>query len=370
MPAQQERVRYAVVGAGRVAQASVLPAFANTRDDAELCAIVSNERDKREALAIRYGVTYTGSYDAYEEVLAASNADAVYIALPNALHREYTERAAEAGVHVLCEKPMAMTEDDCHAMIRAADKRGVFLMIAYRLHFEEANLTAIEIGRSGNIGEPRVVTAVHTQSLARPNDIRTKRSLGGGALFDLGPYCVNAARYLLRAEPVEVTAWQATGTSEASCEVDETTSAMLRFHDGRIATFTVSQAAARSSSLRVIGTLGSLRVEPAFLHQGALEHYLTVGETTEHRVFRQRDQFAAEIAYFSKCIRRMLEPEPSGWEGLADVRVLVAIQNAARSGIPTELSPFERTQRPDLRQNIELPPSSTPKVIEAPTLSL
>src|SRR5258706_6746007 len=155
MRQEEERVRYAVVGAGYIAQAAVLPAFAHAKENSELVAIVSSSREKRAALAKKYDVAHTGSYDELEKVLDESQADAVYLAVPNTEHRAFTERAARSNRHVLCEKPMAMTKEDCRAMIDVADENDVRLMIAYRLHFEEANLSAIEIARSKRIGEPR-----------------------------------------------------------------------------------------------------------------------------------------------------------------------------------------------------------------------
>lgn len=171
------RVRYVVVGAGNIAQVAVLPAFAHARENSELVAIASDDPEKREALGKKYG-TATGTYPELESLIESSAADAVYIAVPNTRHREFAERAAKAGVHVLCEKPMAMTSGDCHAMIEACDAAGVRLMVGYRLHFEETNLRAVEIIRSGVLGEPRFFSAVFSQQV-RLGDIRTRANTGG-----------------------------------------------------------------------------------------------------------------------------------------------------------------------------------------------
>src|SRR5688500_591445 len=145
-------VRYAVVGLGHIAQVAMLPAFAHARRNSKLVALVSDDARKRRELARRYRVAATYSYDEFEECL--EQVDAVYIALPNSMHAEYTIRAARAGVHVLCEKPMAVTARECERMIAAARDHRVKLMIAYRLHFEEINLGAIELVRRGRSGEP------------------------------------------------------------------------------------------------------------------------------------------------------------------------------------------------------------------------
>ncbi len=296
------RVRYAVVGAGHIAQVAVLPAFAHAEENSELVAIVSSDAEKRAELGRRYDVRHTALYDDFETLLNEANVEAVYIALPNTKHREFTERAARAGVHVLCEKPMATNEDDCQAMIAATEENQVRLMIAYRLHFEEANLRAVQIAKSGRIGEARIMSSVFCQQV-RPGDIRTQGELGGGALFDLGVYCVNAARYLFRAEPIEVFGYAQASDDERSRDVDETTSALLKFPDHRIAEFTVSQGAADVSTYRLVGTKGDLRVEPAYDYAGTLEHHLTIDGKTRKRRYAKRDQFAAELVYFSRCIQ-------------------------------------------------------------------
>src|SRR5207237_1034396 len=161
-----------------------------------------------------------------EECLEDDEVEAVYIALPNSMHREYAERAAGHGVHILCEKPLAVTAEDCEAMIRAAAAGGVKLMVAYRLHFEEANTQAIELVQAGEIGEPQLFTSTFCLNVKEGN-IRLQRDLGGGVLYDLGVYCINAARYLFRDEPEEVLAMSAKSGEPRFREVDEMTSAIL-----------------------------------------------------------------------------------------------------------------------------------------------
>lgn len=365
-----QKVRYAVVGLGNIAQVAVLPAFAHAEESSELAALVSSDRDKLRELGDRYGVVRRGSYDELEAILKSAHVDVAYVAVPNTMHRALVERCAAIGVHVLCEKPLAMTVADCEAMIAACRGAGVKLMTAYRLHFEEANLRAVEIARSGVIGEPRFFSACFGQQ-AREGDIRTRADVGGGALFDMGIYCVNAARYLFRAEPIEVFAFQVVGHDERFKDVDEITSAVLRFSDGRIAQLTASQAAASVDTFRLVGTKGDLRVEPAFTYYGELRHFLTVGDAkTKETSFAKRDQFAAEIVYFARCVLEDVEPEPSGEEGLADVRVMEAIRESARTGRLVTLAPFEREKRPDLSQQIKKPPvKGKPRTVHAPSPS-
>lgn len=362
-----KRIRYAVVGAGNIAQVAVLPAFEHARDNSELVGLVSSDPAKRAELAERYRLDSgaVGSYDELEQVLERARADAVYITVPNHLHCEYTERAARAGCHVLCEKPMATSVRECEAMIEATRAAGVKLMIAYRLHFEEANLRAIEVLRSGRLGEARMFSSVFSQQV-RPGDIRTRPDEGGGALFDLGPYCINAARNAFGTEPVRVFARQIQGRDERSRRVDETTSAVLLFEEDRIGQFIVSQGAAGTSSYRIVGTEGSLRVEPAYEYDAEIAHYLSIGDEATEQRFAPRDQFAPELLYFSDCILSDKNPEPSGIEGLADIRIIEALMESARSGRPVDLAPFDKKERPKMEQNIYRPPVEQPSPVHAP----
>jgi glucose-fructose oxidoreductase len=354
-------IRYAVVGCGHIAQAAVLPAFGNARRNSRLAAIVSGDPVKRAELSRKYEIDKAYSYQQYDALLGSGAIDAVYIALPNSLHAEYAERAARAGVHVLCEKPMALTEAECELMARAAREHRVKLMVAYRLHFERANLEAIEIARSGRIGEPRLFTSTFSMQVV-PGNIRVRRSLGGGVLYDIGIYCINAARSLFREEPVEVHALAAGVIGD----VEESVSAVLRFPNERLAAFTASFGAAKISEYRLVGTKGELAVDPAYEYAKPLEHRLSLeGDLVGERRFAKRDQFAPELLYFSDCLLQNRDPEPSAEEGLADVRVIRALYRSLESGGTVELAPYERRDRPSLEQEIRRPPIEKPAVIHA-----
>ena len=340
------KIRYAVVGLGHIAQIAVLPAFAHAGRNSALTALVSDDREKLRQLSRRYAVAYTYSYDRYDDCLRSGDIDAVYIALPNNMHAEYSIRAANAGVHVLCEKPMAVTERECQSMIRAARRHKVKLMIAYRLHFEEANLKAIEIVKSGKLGEPRVFNSLFGMQV-REGNIRTEAELGGGTLYDLGVYCINAARHLFQNEPVEAFAYTAARNDQRFKEIDEMTSAVLRFSQDRIASFTTSFGAADVASYEIIGTKGRLRVDPAYEYEMALKHSLTIDGKTTSRTFGRRDQFAPELLYFSDCIRKDIEPEPSGKDGLADVRIVRALYRAAEIRRPVKFERVGLKKRPE-----------------------
>jgi predicted dehydrogenase len=366
--APERKIRYAVVGLGWFAQATALPAFANT-DNSEVVALVSDDATKRTEVAKKYGIeaTQTYTYDRYDELLTSGTIDAVYIALPNHLHCDYTVRAAKAGIHILCEKPMAVTVEECEQMIAAARENNVKLTIAYRLHFDAANLQAVEIVNSGQIGTPRFFNSIFAQQTEGTNS-RMRADSGGGTIEDIGIYCINAARYIFQAEPTAVFATSASNGEERFKEVAEMTSAILHFPGDRLATFTCSFGAAKLSTFQVMGTAGNLHVEPAYAAQAHIKHVLTIdGEPPQERSFEPHDQLAAVFTYFSDCVLRDKEPEPSGTEGLIDIKIIRALKESIETGRFVSLAGIESPpQRPTAAQTIERPPlQQQPQLVNA-----
>ena len=359
-------IRYAVVGLGHIAQVAVLPAFAHAQRNSRVTALVSDDPTKLRAVAGKYGIAGTYAYDEYEACL--EEVDAVYIALPNSMHAEYTIRAARAGGHVLCEKPMAVTEAECRRMIEACRRNRVKLMIAYRLHFEEINLKAVDLVRRGRIGEPKFFNSSFAMSV-RPGNIRTKRQLGGGTLYDIGIYCINAARYLFRSELTRVMAISVNSGPGHLREIDESTAAVLHFSRERVATFISSFNAADIGAYEIVGTKGHIRVDPAYEYAEGLAYELTVEEKTTRKRIGRRDQFAAELLYFSDCILKDREPEPSGEEGLQDVRVIQALYKSADTGRSVAIPPLRKEKRPTGRQRITRRPVKMPKLVKVQSAS-
>jgi predicted dehydrogenase len=357
-----KKIRYAVVGSGHIAQVAVLPAFARA-SNSELAAIVSGDAAKRRRIGKKYKLEHVYSYDEYDRALSV--VDAVYIALPNHLHSEYAVRAANAGVHVLCEKPMAVTEEECLSMIEAADTNDVKLMIAYRLHFEEGNLEAVRLAQKGKLGNLRIFDSAFGQQVVADN-IRVTQPVekGGGPVYDMGVYCINAARYLFGAEPTSLMAFSANNGEKRFQESDEMTSVVMRFPDERLATFTCSFGAADVSRYTLIGTKGLLTAEPAYDYSMGLKHKITIGDKMKTKSFPKRDQFAAELIYFSDCVLRNREPEPSGLEGLADVRIIRTIYESARTGRTVELPGLPAKRRPTMRQEIRRPAHRKPDTVK------
>lgn len=356
------KVHYAVVGLGWIAQTAMLPAFANASDNSELVALVSDDAEKRTKLGQHYGVSAYG-YAEYEQCLKREAVDAVYIALPDPLHAEYTIRAANAGVNVLCEKPMAVTSADCERMIAACQANKVKLMIAYRLHFDESNLSAVEVVQGGQIGEPRIFSAAFSQQLAAGN-VRLAAGMADGSLYDLGVYCINAVRYLFRAEPTEVIAFSATGPDPRFGPSDEMTAALLRFPGERLAQFVSSFGATFNAAYEVIGTKGKLRLDPGFGGETS-HHYLTIEGKTEQHDHPEHDHFGPQLSYFSDCILHDREPEPNGEEGLIDVLIVEAMYRSAREGRAVQLKLPSKRQRPDISQAITYPTVEPPPQVNS-----
>ena len=359
------RIRYAVIGLGWIAQSAVLPAFAGGRRNSTLEALVSDDDTKLKVLGSKYKVTKLYSYDELDRCLADPELDAVFIALPNTMHRTYAEAAARAGKHVLCEKPMAMTEQDCRSMIDTCRNAGVRLMIGYRLHFEKANLAAAELVQSGRLGEPRIFDSVFVNDVEADN-LRL-RGGEGGPLYDIGIYCVNAARALFRAEPVEVSAWHESRSGDPRfADVPELTRRAPALPGGPHRQLRLQLRRQLGVAVPGRGDEGRPLRRPGLLDRRGPVHRLTIKGKTTTKTFPGRDQFAPELLAFSECILNDRDPEPSGEEGLADVRVLQALDESARNGgRAVKLSTFKRARYPGMGQEIRRPLGKKPRLVHA-----
>ncbi|HEX3148053.1 MAG TPA: Gfo/Idh/MocA family oxidoreductase [Gemmataceae bacterium] len=358
-----KKIRYAVVGAGWFGQSAVLPAFANAREHSALAALVSGDVQKRATLSSDYSVP-AYSYEQYEDLLRSGSIDAVYIVSPNSIHKDHALAAARHGIHVLCEKPLADSAVAAEEIVAACDRAGVLLMTAYRLHFEKGNLQAIDLIRKGTIGEARAMMSAFTQQVD-PDNSRLDAKLGGHPLLDVGVYCINAARYLFRAEPVEVTAFAATANDPRFHDVPEMVSAVMRFPEERLASFTCGFGEAKTSSYQVIGTKGDLCMDPAFSHVGERVMTVTVDGKSKKTEFGESDQIAAEIVYFSECVQKGRRPEPDGREALIDLWIIEAIKSSILKGMAVPLQPVPEKPRPDKAQHISKPKKPEPELVRA-----
>lgn len=349
-----QKIRYAIVGLGHISQVAALPAFKNASKNSELCAFVTGDEKKAQLLLKKYKNVQIVTYENFENFLESGQVDAVYIALPNDMHYEYCKKALQCGIHVLCEKPFTLNSAQARELHLLAERKKLKLMIAYRLHFEPSNLRAIEIAKSGEIGELKYFTSDFSFQVTDPNNIRLKAKRGGGPVWDIGTYCVNAARYLFRAEPTEVVAFSERSPDRRFSEVDESVSVIMRFPDNKLANFTVSFGTSDAAWYTLYGTDGYICLDNAYEYSEKRElEYQGKSGKLQTQVYKKGDQFGPELVYFSDCILKNRSPEPSALEALADVKVIEAINESLRTHRPVKVrAPRIRLMRPRSQQKI------------------
>jgi predicted dehydrogenase len=360
--APKKKIRYGIVALGDIAQEAMLPGVEHT-GNSTIEALVSGDPVKAGRLAERYGVAHTYSYEQFPELLASGHIDAVYVATPNWRHAEFVLPALAAGVHVLVEKPLEIDTARCQKILDAQRSSKAKLMVAYRLHFEPATVAAIERVRNGELGEVHLFTSTFAQMID-PANHRAKTE-AAGPLLDMGPYPVNAVRNLFGSEPTKVSAFGSRHANSGVGDFDDTVTVMLRFPEGKLAHFVVSYFGNAIDSYTVLGTKGSLHVQPAYTYGKSLEHFLTIGEKKDNISYKNTDQFGGEMKYFSDCILHDIEPEPDAEEGFADVRVLEAIQRSIETGQVQTLTPFARSKRIDPDQVVRLGALKSPEPVRA-----
>ena len=334
-----KKIGFAVVGLGAYALNQIVPNIGNTRH-AKLTAVVSGNADKARTIATAYGIgeEHVYSYDTFARIADDDTVDVVYIILPNALHREWTERAFAAGKHVLCEKPMAVTAADCEAMIAAGKKAGKKLMIGYRAQYDPYNLQAIELVRGAGkaIGDPHLIFTEHGRMLKPEEDLRDKwradkKLAGGGSLYDIGIYSLNGARYLLGEEPSAVTASYRAPSGRPNVTVEEGVAWTMTFPSGATANCSSSYLVDEAKRIHVQGTEGEVTLDPA-TDYFVRNLYLKTGNKTTQIAIPQANQFSAMLDEMALAVREDREPKTPGAEGLRDVRIMEAIYQAADSG--------------------------------------
>ncbi len=334
-----KKLGWAVVGLGSLAIHQILPAF-DKCEKSKVTALVSGHPDKANKLALRYGVNPKSiyNYQNYDSIKDNPEVDVIYIVLPNGMHAEYTVRGLQAGKHVLSEKPMASTPAECQQMIDAGKKANRKLMVAYRCRYEPYNREAIRIARSGELGPTKVITADMGFNIGDPTQWRLHKSLsGGGCLMDIGIYGLQAARYLTGEEPAELKAVSYTTPNDPRfTEVEETINFQLRFPSGILANCSSSYGYSSQNRYRVVGTKGWMEMDPATIYDG-LRMRVGHGNVIEERELPVKDHFALEMDHMSGCVMENKEPLTPGEEGLRDLKIMMAIYEAARTGQTVKL---------------------------------
>lgn len=334
---KNKRTGFAIVGLGHLSLNQILPAFARSQF-AEPVALVSGDRGKADAVAREYGIDPSAVYDYadFEKLEQNDRVQAIYIVLPNSMHAEYTIRAARIGKHVLCEKPMATSVADGERMIAACREAKRHLMIAYRSQYEPIDRSIAEMVRAGQLGKLRQFVASNVQNQGDARQWRLKKAMaGGGALVDVGIYCLNAARFLSGEEPVQVSATIVQPRDDPRfVEVEESASFMLTFPSGLVACCTSGYGSHSAKYFRMQGSDAWVAMDPAFAYGGlrTQQGRLIAGhDTSTETQFPAKDQFALELDHFAYCIQNNVVPHTPGEEGLQDQRIVDAIYASALS---------------------------------------
>lgn len=341
----EKRVGFAVVGLGHLALEWVLPAFARSKY-ARPTALVSGDPAKAKTVAAQYGIPARSlyGYDDFDRIAHDPAVDVVYIILPNSMHAEFTERAARAGKHVLCEKPMATSVAECERMVAACRTAGVRLMIGYRSQYEPMDRAIARMAGEGRLGKLREFVASNSQRQGAPGQWRHRKALaGGGALPDIGLYCLNAARFLSGEEPSEViaTIWSPAGDPRFT-EVEAAVRFTLTFPSGFAATCVSSYDSHDSRFFRLQGTEAWAGMSPAFAYQGLKmqsSRLIEGHDTLIEPRYPPKDQFATELDHMARCVLEKRTPHTPGEEGLHDQRIMEAIYASARQGRSVHIPP-------------------------------
>jgi predicted dehydrogenase len=332
--ANSKRLGYAVVGLGFIAETSVLPAFRHSKK-CKLVALVSHDQKRAKQLAAKFGVGAKDcfSYENYDQCLSHPGVDAVFIASVNGAHAEQTVRAAIARKHVLCEKPLGNSVEECGRMVKACKENGVCLMTAYRKYFEPGSVALKKLITSGKLGGLRHMFSSYTEFVdpVKAKTWQLNRQLaGGGSLMDIGIYCVNTMRWLAGTNPLEATAHSWTDNPARFGEVEDSIAFRLTHPKGLVCQGTSSYSARAASFVQVHGEKGWAALNPAFAFEEERRLFGKIQGKWFEQKFKVMDEFVLELDYFADCIRRGCDPEPDGMEGLRDIATIEAIYKSAR----------------------------------------
>jgi len=338
VPTVDQKVGFAVLGLGTIAEVAVLPAFRNCQK-AKLEAVVSRDKKKAARFARRFKAKTYYQNDEFDACLKNPAVSAVFIATPNGEHAEFTIRAANAGKHVLCEKPLAATTEQSSAMVEACRKNGVLLMTAYRKYFEPSALYLKRLVQKGDLGR---IDMIHTafSELYAPGAtpqpwLVDARLAGGGPLMDLGVYCVNTCRWILEEDPREVTAESWLNDKSRFSEVEEGISFRMKFPSGTMLQGSSTYSSAPSSFVYVQGSKGWAMLTPAFPFDEERNLTGKIGGRPFSRKFKIIDEFALEIDGFAAAIQSKTGVVPNGVQGHRDMIIIKAIYEAAKTGKPS-----------------------------------
>ncbi len=315
-------VRWGVLGAARIAEGAVLPGMVRSRY-CEPVALAARNADRARAMADKFGIPR--SYGGYDALLADREVEAVYIALPNHLHVEWARRAADAGKHVLVEKPIALTAKALTAL--SGVNPDLRIAEAFMVRHQPRWQALKDILRSGQFGAPRTVSSLLSFMMTNAEDFRTRPEWGGGALYDLGCYTAMAARFVFGCEPVRALA----ECARDQRGIDMFSSAILDFGQGRHAIMAVSLAQASAQTLQIVCERGYIDLPKAYVPSRTEANLIHIDTSADHaksnvttRAFEPLDQYEAEVSNFARAVRG----EDAPFYGLSDARANMAVVDA------------------------------------------
>ncbi len=339
----KDQLGFALVGLGRLSTNQLAPAFANT-SRAKLVGIVSGSESKPQQWQQKYGISEKNTYNYrnFDQIAENPEIDVVYVVLPNAMHEKFTIRAARAGKHVFCEKPMSVSSGECRHMIQACQDAQVRLGVAYRCQFEPHHLECMRLAREATFGQLRHIDAAFGFQIADypPGDLRRWRLeqelAGGGALPDVGIYALQACRYLTGEEPQSVMARELKTDPEKFAEVDETILWNMDFPGGVAANCSTTYGFNGLNRFVATAEKGQFGLEPAYSYSGI------EGFAGDRKLdLPQIDQFAKEIDAFAEAIQTGSPSKVPGEEGLRDQLVIEAIYRSVATGKRETVAPLE-----------------------------
>lgn len=324
-----KKLGFALVGLGNLSTNQIAPALQKTKY-CRLAGIVSGTAEKRGKWAAKYSIPERSiyTYETFDKIKDNPDIDVVYVVLPNAMHGEYTVRAAQAGKHVFCEKPMEISVERCQQMVDACKKNDRLLAIAYRCQFVPHHLEMMRISREKQFGALKLIEASFGFKIGDPNQWRLKHALaGGGALMDVGIYALQGARYIAGQEPVEIAAFETKSDPQKFKEVDESIQWNMKFPNGVLANCGTTYNSNGLNRLFAGYENGWAELDPAYSY-GGLKGRTSRGEMD----LPQLDHFAAEMDDFAQCVLEKKRSKVSGEEGLQDVKIMTAIYESIRQG--------------------------------------
>lgn len=322
-------LRWGLLGTARINAALIKPLRMSARN--VLAAVASRDAARAQAYAAEWSIPRW--FPSYEALLADPEIDAIYISLPNSLHVEWTIKAAQAGKHVLCEKPLALVPEDVDAIATAADRAGVVIVEAFMYRHHPQTLKVQELVAEGAIGRLHLVRGSFTFNLARPNDIRLRPELGGGSIWDVGCYPISYARAVVGAEPVEVFGWQVAGPTG----VDLAFVGQMRFPEDVLAQFDSGFRSTLRMVMEFVGDQGRITLTNAFKPDANSQLYLRRGDAMETLHFPDQELYLGEVEDMADAILLGKKPRVSLADSRGNIATIQALLRSAQEGQPVKL---------------------------------